>query len=147
VINPELEGGLEIVRHTLFELDHSMNRLQPFLDAVRRDAYQGRLDGLDDETAEATRVLDQVLSAVRGVDIAWHQIPADSPLIGATLGSTDLRRLTGALVVAMMQHGELVANPSPDTVFAAGDLLGIIGSDDELESVEELLAGRTPAGA
>ncbi len=147
VINPELEGGLEIVRHTLFELDHSMNRLQPFLDAVRRDAYQGRLDGLDDETAEATRVLDQVLSAVRGVDIAWHQIPADSPLIGATLGSTDLRRLTGALVVAMMQHGELVANPSPDTVFAAGDLLGIIGSDDELESVEELLAGHTPAGA
>ena len=47
----------------------------------------------------------------------------------------------------MMQHGELVANPSPDTVFAAGDLLGIIGSDDELESVEELLAGHTPAGA
>ncbi|MFN8023376.1 MAG: cation:proton antiporter [Acidimicrobiales bacterium] len=147
VINPELEGGLEIVRHTLFELDHSMNGLQPFLDAVRRDAYQGRLDGLDDETAEATRALDQVLTAVRGVDIAWHAIPAGSPLVGATLGSTDLRRHTGALVVAMMQHGELHANPAPDTVFGEGDLLGIIGSTDQLESVEELLTGRTPAGA
>lgn len=140
VINPELEGGLEIVRHTLFELQYPMSRLQPFVDAVRREAYRGRLDGIDDEAAESARVLDQLLAAVRGVDIVWHAVPHGSPLAGSTLGSTDLRRLTGASVVAMMQQGELIANPSPDTVFGVGDLLGFIGTSQELGSVEELLA-------
>ena len=47
VINPELEGGLEIVRLSLSELDHAPSELQSYVDAVRREAYQGRL-----ETAE-----------------------------------------------------------------------------------------------
>lgn len=145
VINPELEGGLEIVRHTLFELSFPMSRLQPFVDAVRREAYEGRLDGVDDDPTETTRVLDQLLNAVRGVDIAWHAVPEGSALAGATLESADLRRLTGASVVAIMQQGEILANPSPDTVFRGGDLLGVIGSTQELVAVEDLLAG-APTG-
>jgi CPA2 family monovalent cation:H+ antiporter-2 len=146
VINPELEGGLEIVRHTLFELHYPMSRLQPYVDAVRRDAYQGRFDA-DDEAAESARALDQLLTAVRGVEIAWHAVPHGSPLAGSTLGSTELRRLTGASVVALMQQGEVVPNPSPTTVFGEGDLLGLIGTSEELAAVEDLLAGATPASA
>ena len=143
VINPELEGGLEIVRHTLFELDYPMSRLQPYVDAVRRDAYRGRLDG-DDERAEAARALDQLLSAVRGVDIAWHEVPADSPLAGSTLAATNLRGLTGASVVAVMHDGDLVPNPAPGTVLVEGALLGLIGTPEELSAVEEVL-GAAPS--
>src|SRR5690606_4918665 len=81
VINPELEGGLEIVRHTLLELQYPLSRLQSYADAVRHDAYEGRFDG-DDERAEAARALDQLLTAVRGVDVAWHVVPDGSPLAG-----------------------------------------------------------------
>jgi CPA2 family monovalent cation:H+ antiporter-2 len=138
VINPELEGGLEIVRHTLFELEHPMSRLQPYVDAIRRDAYQGRLDDSDGSPGSAL-ALDQLLTAVRGVDIVWHTLADDSPLAGSTLGATQLRRVTGSSVVAMIQHGELVANPSPATVLGDGDLLGLIGTSDELAAAEHLL--------
>jgi len=57
------------------------------------------------------------------------------------------RRLTGASVVALMQQGEVVPNPSPTTVFGEGDLLGLIGTSEELAAVEDLLAGATPASA
>lgn len=144
VINPELEGGLEIVRHTLFELEYPMSRLQPYVDAIRREAYQGRLDG-DRSTPESARVLDQLLTAVRGVDIAWHTVPDNSPIAGSTLGATQLRRITGASVVAIMQDGEVVANPSPTTFLGQGDLLGLIGTSDELVAVETLLTGTAPA--
>lgn len=143
VINPELEGGLEIVSHTLFELNFPMGRLQSYVDAVRREAYQGHLDNAGDE-AESARELGQLLKAVPGVDVAWHAIPTGSPLAGSTLGSTDLRRLTGASVVAVIQHGELIANPSPDTIFGEGDQLGLIGTCQELVAVETLLSGPTP---
>ena len=146
VINPELEGGLEIVRHTLFELNYPMSQLQSYVDSVRNEAYQGRVDD-DHEMAEAAHALDQMVAAVRGVDIAWHAIPPRSPIAGSTLGSTDLRRLTGASVVAVIQDGNVVPNPSPATTFGEGDLLGLIGTRSELDAVEGLLEGTTPTGS
>jgi CPA2 family monovalent cation:H+ antiporter-2 len=147
VINPELEGGLEIVRHTLFELDYPMSQLGPYVDAVRREAYQGRFDD-DDEAADSMRVLDQLLTAVRGVDIVWHAVPESSPLAGTTLGSSRLRARTGASVVALVQDGELQLNPGIDTTFGSGDLIGLIGRSEELAAAGELLTtGAEPAKA
>ena len=144
VINPELEGGLEIVRHTLLELQYPLSRLQSYADAVRHDAYEGRFDG-DDERAEAARALDQLLTAVRGVDVAWHVVPDGSPLAGLTLSASELRRRTGASVVAIMHDGEVVANPSAGATLAVGDLLGLIGTGDQLAAVEVLLSGAAAA--
>jgi len=143
VINPELEGGLEIVRHTLFELDYPMSQLAPYVDAARREAHAGRFDGIDDPP-EALKALDQLLSAVRGVDIAWITVPPNCPLVGTTLGSTHLRTRTGASVVALMQDGEVIPNPPVSAELHAGDLLGLIGSPDELVAVQELLAPPPP---
>ena len=140
VINPELEGGLEIVRHALVELQYPLSRLQPYVDAVRRDAYQGLLDG-DDEEAEAALALDQLLTAEGGVDIAWYGVPDASPLAGMTLAASELRRVTGASVVAIVKDGDVTANPTPATVIDEGDLLGVIGTGDEFGAVEKLLAG------
>ena len=140
VINPELEGGLEIVRHALVELQYPLSRLQPYVDAVRRDAYQGLLDG-DDEEAEAALALDQLLTAEGGVDIAWYGVPDASPLAGMTLAASELRRVTGASVVAIVKDGDVTANPAPATVIDEGDLLGVIGTGDEFGAVEKLLAG------
>ncbi len=136
VINPELEGGLEIVRHTLFELQYPMGRLHPYVDAVRSEAYQGHFDG---DAPESARALDQLITAVRGVDITWHPLADGSPLAGSTLGATRLRSVTGASVVAIMQHGRVVANPPPESVLDDGAMLGLIGTTDELTAAEALL--------
>ena len=139
VINPEVEGGLEIVRHALLELDYPVSKLSAFVDAARREAYAGRFDGIDD-TAESIRALDQLLTAVRGVDIAWMAVPPTSALAGATLGSTRLRTATGASVVAIMRNREVIPNPSAATTLAAGDLLGLIGTAEEQAAVAELVS-------
>jgi CPA2 family monovalent cation:H+ antiporter-2 len=141
VINPELEGGLEIVRHTLLELSFPMSQLQGYADAVRREAYQGRFDGDDDAPA---RALDQLLAAVRGVDIAWYAIPAGSPLAGSSLGAANLRSVTGASVVAIMHEGVAIPNPTPTDLLAEGDVLGVIGAPDELRAVERFLDASEP---
>ncbi len=142
-INPELEGGLEIVVHTVSELPFPANRLQPYVDAVRRQAYEGTFEnGID-----SSRALGQLLADVPHVDLAWQTIPPGSPVDGSTLGSTGLRRVTGASVVAILRDGEVTANPSADTVLAVGDRLGIIGTGRELDAVGALLSGvATPRG-
>ena len=76
VINPELEGGLEMLRHTLLALGHSTNRIQPYVDAVRTESYEGILP-----EEGGYPVLDQLLMATRGVEIAWELLNPGSPVL------------------------------------------------------------------
>jgi monovalent cation:H+ antiporter-2, CPA2 family len=135
VIHPELEGGLEIVRHTLLTLGYPLVQIQEYVDTVRSDAYDG-IDTDDDEH----RVLDQLANAARGVEIVWQQISSNSHVVGKTLAEADLRAKVGASVIALMRDRDVVANPKSDTRFAEGDIIGLIGELDELAAARRLLA-------
>ncbi len=134
IIHPELEGGLEIVRHTLLSLGYPMGQIQQYTDAVRSDAYAATLAG-----NEKYRVLDQLVSAMRSVEIAWQPVSAASPVLGKTLAEANLRTVVGASVIALIRNEKVVPNPKSDTKFLEGDLVGFIGSTHELAEVEKFL--------
>ncbi len=136
VINPELEGGLEITRHTLLRLNFAPNEVQWYADAVRRDQYDSSIS-----TAEEHRVLDQMITAAKGMEIVWLPVTDNSPLIGKSIAEANLRSLTGASIVAMLRGGELMANPKSATEFQSGDILGIIGETPQVQQAKVLLAG------
>jgi CPA2 family monovalent cation:H+ antiporter-2 len=134
VIHPELEGGLEIVRHTLLALGYPMAQIQPYIDAVRSDAYGDAFSG-----DEQHHVLDQLITAVRGIEIVWVPIAEGSPMIGQTLAQANIRAKVGASVIALVRDGKAVPNPKSDTEFRQDDMVGFIGSSDELAAAALLL--------
>ena len=142
IIHPELEGGLEIVRHTLLTLGYPMGQIQQYVDAIRRDAYAATFP--DDERH---RVLDQLLTAVRGVEIAWQPVAASSPVQGQTLAEANLRAKVGASVIALIRGESVIPNPKSDTKFLEGDLVGLIGNVQELADAAQLLNPLEPMEA
>ena len=136
VINPELEGGLEILRYTLLTLDYSSSQIQQFIDTIRSDTYTGIWPG-----DRGYPVLDQLLMSTRGIEIAWQPLAAGSPLVGQTLAEANIRSRVGASLVALVRDGEVMANPASDAAFAAGDLLGFIGDTHELVAARGLVEG------
>ena len=139
VINPELEGGLEILRHTLLALGHATSRIQPYMDAVRTESYEGILP-----EEGGYPVLDQLLMATRGVEIAWELLNPGSPVIGRTLAEAAIRSRVGASVVAVLRGGEVITNPGPSLIFQENDLVGMIGSSGQLAEACFLL--NSPVG-
>jgi CPA2 family monovalent cation:H+ antiporter-2 len=135
VIHPELEGGLEIVRHTLLQLGFPLQEIYRYTDAVRRDHYDMHVN-----TEEEHRLLHDLVDAANSIEINWFRLPEGSPLIGQTLADANLRARTGASVVALMREGELTANPKSMTVFQAGDRIGLIGERSEMEAAERQLS-------
>jgi CPA2 family monovalent cation:H+ antiporter-2 len=135
VIHPELEGGLEIMRHTLLRLNFAPNEVQWYADAVRRDQYDASIS-----TVEEHRVLDQMITAVRGMEIVWLPVPDDSPIVGRTIAETNLRALTGASIVAVLREGQLVPNPKSATQLQVGDIVGLIGETTQVEQARDLIA-------
>ncbi|KAB2904853.1 MAG: sodium:proton exchanger [Anaerolineae bacterium] len=134
VIHPELEGGLEIMRHTLLRLNFAPNEVQWYADAVRRDQYDSSIS-----TVEEHRVLDQMITAAKGMEIAWLPIPEESPIVGKTIAEANLRALTGASIVAMLREGHLIANPKSATQFHGGDIVGVIGESIQVQQARGVI--------
>jgi CPA2 family monovalent cation:H+ antiporter-2 len=73
------------------------------------------------------------------MEIRWHTLTVGSPLVGHTLAEANLRARTGASVVALVRAGQLVANPKSHTMFAAHDIVGLIGDADDLAAVDQFI--------
>jgi CPA2 family monovalent cation:H+ antiporter-2 len=135
VIHPELEGGLEMVRHTLLELGFPSQEIYRYTDAVRRDHYDMGLN-----TEEEHRLLHELMEAANSLEVHWFRLNAGNPLIGQTLAQANLRARTGASVIAILREGHLLANPKSVTVFEADDRIGLIGEAGEIEVAQKLLS-------
>ena len=134
VINPALEGGLEVVRHALLALRYPMVQVQQYVDTVRHELYDST-----SVLASDARILNQLVNSVRDMEIAWRQVSAGSPLIGHTIAETNLRAHTGASIVALVREKKLMANPKSDTPFHLHDVIALIGEAEQIAAAEQII--------
>lgn len=72
------------------------------------------------------------------LQLAEVELPADSPLVGRTIGGSHLRANTGALVLAMRNtDGTFITNPSTDIALQDGQILIAIGTEAQLDSLRQ----------
>ncbi len=103
-------------------------------------------------TGEESEVLAELLGAPRVIErlsrlreqvagLATEGVPIEpgSQFVGATLGQTAIRSRTGASVVAVLRAEEVVASPTPDFRFQAGDRLIVVGTENGVAAVGRLL--------
>ncbi len=136
IVHPELEGGMEMVHHTLLNLGFPLREVHQYTQAVRRDHYDFALN-----TEEEFISLHDLMMSLKGIEVIWMDLTENSPLVGKTLAESNIRSHTGASVVAISRQGELIANPKSQTVFEPSDRLGLIGDLEHLQAAEKMLGG------
>jgi CPA2 family monovalent cation:H+ antiporter-2 len=134
VVHPELEGGLEMVNHTLLLLGFPLRQVHEYSEAVRRDRYDVAINSSDEHHS-----LHDLLIAADSIEISWHRLKENSPLVGQTLMQADIRSQTGASVVALLRNHQLIPNPKSSTVFEVGDRVGLIGEQEQIETARRSL--------
>lgn len=105
---------------------------------------------LIEEEAEA---LAQILGAPRiaerfadltrevpGLSAGQVDIAPESPYAERPLGDTKARTRTGASIVAIVRDERVLASPGPEEVLRAGDVLVVIGTDDGIAGVQDIVA-------
>ena len=68
-------------------------------------------------------------------------VPPDSPMVGLTLGKSQIPQKTGLIVIAMRKRGELIFNPKSNTKIDKGDELIVLGEVEKLENLAKLVKG------
>jgi TrkA domain protein len=77
-----------------------------------------------------------------------EQVPIlpSSPYVGKRLADTRIRTRTSASVVAVLREREVIPSPDPSLVFAAGDVVVVVGTRRGLDGVTRILADDDPDG-
>jgi Trk K+ transport system NAD-binding subunit len=75
-----------------------------------------------------------------GLEVESTAVPDGAWIAGRSLVEADLRRRTGATLVAFTRGGDTAVHPSPDEVLQAGDVLSLLGNESQLAAARELVA-------
>lgn len=104
---------------------------------------------LTDEEAEAVaqilgapRIAERFTELTRevpGLKAGQIHIRAGSLFVDRPLGDTRARTRTGASIVAIVRDEDVLASPGPTDVLRAGDVLIVIGTEDGIAGVEQIV--------
>lgn len=137
VVQPEFETSLELSAHLFGVIGVPMPIIQREVQQVRSTHYLAFLP--ERPAYEISRDLKTVTQEMNN---KWYVLPDDSPLVGMTIEETDLRRLTGASLMAIQRvEGEEIDYPDAQTLLKAGDRLLVVGEAGELSAFSELVKG------
>jgi CPA2 family monovalent cation:H+ antiporter-2 len=136
VVQPEFEASLEMGAHMLLKLGDSTFEVQQVVNRYRTGRYRDILP----ERAEYWGAAD-LESAIEGLQRHWYGLEADSPLVGLSLARANVRRLTGATIMAIERNKQLHRYPTGEMVMQAGDRLLVVGNPGEHSAFENLLKG------
>lgn len=78
-----------------------------------------------------------------GMAMDQFTITEHSPIAGLTVMDTNLRSSTGASVIALIKGGKTIYNPPPSTVIGPGDVVVLIGDEDQLHKARNVIVGET----
>lgn len=74
-----------------------------------------------------------------GIEAGQVHIVAGSPFVDHPLGDTRARTRTGASIVAIVRNEEVLASPGPAEMLHARDVLIVIGTEDGIAGVEQII--------
>lgn len=138
VIPEEFETSIEIFSRVLDKYHVPGNVIANQIRLARFGGYKMlRGISLDQENVE------RVASLLAGATVYNIQIQPESPAMGKTLRELDIRRNTGATVIAVARNGEAAANPEPDFRLQTDDIIVLLGAHSELDVAANLLTRQT----
>jgi CPA2 family monovalent cation:H+ antiporter-2 len=142
VIPEEFETSIEIFSRVLREYGFARNVVQREVDKIRREGYQQLRLPTEPQIEAGT-----LAEALGTASTQTLFVDANSPAVGKTLGELDLRRRTGATLIAAIRDGDSQINPGPDFGFAPDDIIVLFGSPEEIEKALEILTTSDAVGS
>ena len=134
VIPEEFETSVEIFSRVLEQYNIPDHLIRQQISVVRAGNY-GMLRGLSLTAERLMKISELFLKST----IQQVVIDERSPAKGLTLQQFDLRKETGATIIAVVRGDEVVTNPPPDFGLQEGDLLVLWGAHQQLAAAAKRL--------
>ena len=140
VIAEEFETSIEIFTRVLEHYHIPRNIIRAETRALRGGGFEMM------RSRSMTQLPESFVDLLAAGTTEVFRLEEESPAVGATIHTLDLRRRTGVTIIGVVRGGESHPNPHPDLRLEAGDHLVLVGSHAEMEQAFELLEPTPEAG-
>ena len=137
VVQPEFEASLELTRQALIHLNIPLNKIHDFTDLVHKELYAPLY-----KSDEDYRIISQLKSVSRGLDLRWVNVKQGSHFNNKSIGALQIRSVTGVSIVAIIRGEDFFPNPEASFVFREADLVGVIGEFQNLQTFKAYIENR-----
>ena len=141
VVAEDFETAIEIFALVLQRYHLPSNLVRAQIRVLRGEGYR-MLRVADPREAGSDAVLDALEAGTTDI----FRIAPGSPVAGQSLRDLDLRRRSGATVLAVVRSGEAQANPDPGTVLESGDEVVLVGSHAQIDRAFDALGPGSDEG-
>lgn len=137
VIPEEFETSIEIFSRVLHRYNFPKNVIMDMIDKIRIDGYTA-LRGME----LPKRHLFEKCEWLPEIEIDSFKVLENSQLIGKSIAELQIRKKTGATIVAVRRGPEVFTNPEPDFRFKGGDIILFTGDRESMNMALNYFRGR-----
>jgi K+:H+ antiporter len=127
VIPEEFEASVEVCNRTLRRVGIPGNLIARELREIREERY-----GMFRETQRRPTHVEDLPEGILGANVETHTLLPGAWAVGRTLRELELRSVTGASVIALMQDGRVQSSPDPDSGLAERDTVVLMGDGEQI---------------
>lgn len=132
VVTNELETTVKLLAVSLSHF-HLPNQV------VREEVRRARKEGFQLLRDLPSTLTDQVMQVLESDPSSTYRLAENHLAVGSTLKDFDLRQRTGVTVLAVCRGEETLITPAADMPLAAGDVLVMAGSHEEIDRAQKHL--------
>ncbi|AKX94899.1 cation:proton antiporter regulatory subunit [Neomoorella thermoacetica] len=103
------------------------------------DAEARRVAGILGGMAYVPKALETVEMALDDMVFEWYKVEKDAQAIGKTIGDLEIRKKTGAAIIAIIKKDEKVLNPGPEEIITPGATIVVLGDRKQVKACKELI--------
>jgi CPA2 family monovalent cation:H+ antiporter-2 len=133
VVQPEFEAALEMGAHMLLKIGDSPQAVQQMVNRYRSGRYRDILPAKADYWGWG-----DLETVIAGLEHHWYYLTDAFPIVGQTLEEANIRRLTGATVMAIKRDRQVYRYPTGEMRLIAGDRVFVVGTQEELAAFEQM---------
>lgn len=128
-------------RRELYRFGEDPDRPRSVLELTDEEAHQ--IGALLAGTYFQPITGDSVMEVLEGLHLRWLRVEPGGALAERTIREMEIRKRTGASVIAILRQGEPLPNPSPDERMETGDTVLALGTPEQMEGFLALARGES----
>ena len=112
----------------------TINKFHDKLDTIIKETILA-----EDESSGGDEVIVETIKEDRETDLEKLTVGHGNPVVGKSIIEIKLRTVTGATILSIERGKKVFRNPKPTQVLKGGDIIWVIGTEEEMERAKELI--------